>query len=304
MFYYYETQPIPNPLSIFFHRLPRIIHKLSIIFTFLAELLFPFGLFVPNSTFCAICVAPMILFQITIIISGNLSWLNYISLVLCIPALDDKILSTLHFHPLTGVIPTPPFYILASFLLLGFVLWRSIYPIKNMISRHQSMNRGYDPFHLVNTYGAFGSITRKRNELVVLGTEDDDPLTTAWKSYEFKGKPTDPRRLPPLMSPYHWRLDWLMWFAAFSDYTASPWILPFIARLLSAQPDVLRLLKKDPFEGRKPKWIKVDYYKYKFQVPGGEGYWRRTYLGEWLPPINLRTPTFRRILQANEWMPE
>ena len=52
------------------------------------------------------------------------------------------------------------------------------------------MNRGYDPFHLVNTYGAFGSITKKRNELVVLGTLDSNPKTANWSIYEFKGKPS------------------------------------------------------------------------------------------------------------------
>ena len=90
-----------------------------------------------------------------------------------------------------------------------------------------------------------------------------------------------------------------MWFAAFSDYFDSPWIFPFIAKLLMAQPDVLSLLRKDPFEGRRPLWIKVDYYNYKFQVPGGEGYWRRTYMGEWLPPLNLDNPSFQRILAEN-----
>lgn len=36
-----------------------------------------------------------------------------------------------------------------------------------------------------------------------------------WEDYEFKCKPGDPRRRPCLISPYHYRLDWLMWFAAF-----------------------------------------------------------------------------------------
>lgn len=36
-----------------------------------------------------------------------------------------------------------------------------------------------------------------------------------WEDYEFKCKPGDPSRRPCLISPYHYRLDWLMWFAAF-----------------------------------------------------------------------------------------
>ena len=89
------------------------------------------------------------------------------------------------------------------------------------------MNRGFDPFRLVNTYGAFGSITKKRFELVVLGTIDDDPKSANWRPYLFKGKPTDTNKIPPLMSPYHWHLDWQMWFAAFGDLNYSPWLLSF-----------------------------------------------------------------------------
>jgi len=33
------------------------------------------------------------LFQLTLIVSGNLSWLNYITIALCIPCFDDAFLS-------------------------------------------------------------------------------------------------------------------------------------------------------------------------------------------------------------------
>lgn len=36
-----------------------------------------------------------------------------------------------------------------------------------------------------------------------------------WEEYQFKCKPGDPKRRPCIISPYHYRLDWLMWFAAF-----------------------------------------------------------------------------------------
>jgi hypothetical protein len=186
--------------------------------------------------------------------------------------------------------------------LLGlFVLWRSVGPVLNLISSHQAMNRSFDQLHLVNTYGAFGSITKERNELEVLGTMDDDPDTAHWQVYEFKGKPTDVNRLPSVMSPYEWKIDWQMWFAAFGDYHYSPWILNFIAKLLKAQPDVLSLLATDPFDGKKPKWVKVDYYQYHFQDQGKKGQWKREYLSEWLPPLDLENPNFRAILQQNEW---
>ncbi|NIS10306.1 MAG: lipase maturation factor family protein, partial [Candidatus Dadabacteria bacterium] len=61
-------------------------------------------------------------------------------------------------------------------------------PIKNMISPQQRMNASFNPLHLVNTYGAFGSVTRTRFEIVIEGTTDDKIDTnTTWKAYEFKG---------------------------------------------------------------------------------------------------------------------
>src|SRR6266480_3958227 len=76
-------------------------------------------------------------------------------------------------------------------------------------SGRQLMNYSYDPFDLVNTYGAFGTVGRERPEIVFEGT--DDALITGdskWKEYEFKAKPGDPNRRPPFVAPYQPRIDW------------------------------------------------------------------------------------------------
>jgi hypothetical protein len=44
------------------------------------------------------------------------------------------------------------------------VLLLSIRPITNMLSPNQVINASFEPRHIVNTYGAFGSITRERDE--------------------------------------------------------------------------------------------------------------------------------------------
>src|SRR5581483_7936821 len=96
------------------------------------------------------------------------------------------------------------------------------------------------PFHLVNTYGAFGSITKTRFEIVIEGTRDAVPTDgTRWSAYEFKGKPGDPSRRPPQIAPYHLRLDWLMWFAAMGPPAESPWFTTLLARLLEGDPEIL-----------------------------------------------------------------
>ena len=41
---HHETQPMPNPLSWFFHHLPRPLHRLEVVGNFVAQLVLPFGL--------------------------------------------------------------------------------------------------------------------------------------------------------------------------------------------------------------------------------------------------------------------
>ena len=130
---------------------------------------------------------------------------------------------------------------------------------------------------------------------------DSDPKTTNWKTYHFRGKPTDPNQMPVMMSPYHWHLDWQMWFAAFGSYQRAPWALSFISKLLQADQNVLSLIKEDPFNGKKPKWIKVDYYRYQYQDFDKKGWWKRRYLGEWLPPLNLADKNYRNFLIKRGW---
>jgi len=303
MFVYYETQPVPNPLSSFFHRLPPLIHKGSVLVTAFVELIVPFGLLSPWWKLCSIAGAITIGFHSLIILSGNLSWLNYLSIVLCIPCFSDSFFIRYFNVTPMDIEPISTVHQWLVYALGIFVTWKSWGPLTNLFSNRQAMNRSFDQFHLVNTYGAFGSITKERNELVVLGTMDENPNNANWEVYEFKGKPTDVNKRPPIMSPYHWKLDWQMWFAAFGDYRYSPWVINLVAKLLYAQKDTLSLISNDPFKGKKPTWVKIDYYKYNFQDPNKDGVWKRKYIGEWLPPLSLKNDQFMSILKDNDWLP-
>jgi hypothetical protein len=46
--YHFEIQPIPNPLSWYFHWLPEWAHKGGVLFNHLVELVVPFGHFAPQ----------------------------------------------------------------------------------------------------------------------------------------------------------------------------------------------------------------------------------------------------------------
>jgi hypothetical protein len=289
LYYHYETQPLPNPLSWYLHHSPRWAHKLGVLFNHVVELPVPFFYFAP-APFCYWAGGLTILFQITLILSGNLSWLNYITIVLAIPCFDDQLLARFIHIPDTMAAHMSVPHIIAVTGLTVLVTALSYWPARNMFSRRQLMNASFDPLHLVNTYGAFGAVTRERLEIVIKGTDADLPNESAdWREYEFKGKPGAVNRRPCIVSPYHWKLDWQMWFAAMSPPELHPWIFGVVEKLLENDRKFLRLFAHNPFPNSPPKYIRADWHRYNFTKPGAPAWWTRTYVGTYLPPITLGT---------------
>jgi hypothetical protein len=168
----------------------------------------------------------------------------------------------------------------------------SIRPVRNLVSRGQLMNYSFNPLHFVNTYGAFGSITRTRHEIVIEGTSDTQVTPRSeWRAYEFKGKPGDPSRLPPQIAPYHLRLDWLMWFAAMSPPSQHPWFVALLIKLLQGDRATLRLLRTNPFPNAPPTWVRARFYEYHFASPAERRasgrWWTRREIGDYIPPSRL-----------------
>jgi hypothetical protein len=298
--WHYETQPMPNPLSWFLFWGPEWTHKAGVLFNHFAELIVPFGYFLPQPI-ASIAGIITIVFQACIMASGNLSWLNFLTLILAVPTIDDRVWGFfLRIHaPATVFPPRLELYSQYGVALLTTLL--SIPVIVNMLSARQIMNLNYNPFHLVGTYGAFGSVTKPRYEVVVEGTLALSPASEDWREYEFKGKPTDMNRRPPQVAPYHLRLDWLMWFAAMSNYYDHPWFIAFAGKLLEADRPTLSLLKRDPFIGQRPRFVRALLYEYHFTTPDERrrtgAWWKREYRGVYLPPVSLDSPDFRNLLQ-------
>ena len=300
LIYHYQTQPMPNPLSWYFHRLPVWMHKAGVLFNHLCELVAPFGYLMPFPRVRHWAGGATIVFQGILILSGNLSWLNYLTIVIAISCFDDNVLSRfIPLHPATLAAPSLPHQITLA-LLTMMVLILSIAPVRNMISSRQAMNASFEPLHLVNTYGAFGSVGQERNEVVLEGTTDSEiSPATVWKEYEFKGKPGDVHHRPPIVAPYHMRLDWLMWFAGINRAYADPWMLPLITRLLENDRMTLGLLRLNPFSDQPPRYVRARLYRYEFTTPEEKratgNYWKRTLLGELLPPLSLNDLPVQRV---------
>jgi hypothetical protein len=211
----------------------------------------------------------------------------------CIPTLDDRWFAWLP----VGVPAVEAPQLAHRFVVYGvvaLVALLSIAPLRNMLSPAQVMNTSFDPLHLVNTYGAFGSITRTRNEIVIEGTDAEMPTASAaWREYEFKGKPGDPARRPRQFAPYHLRLDWLMWFAAFSTPDEHPWFSSLLVKLLEGDRAVLSLLGVNPFPDRPPRYVRALYYRYRFTSPDERRrtgrWWERELMGTYFAPASLKS---------------
>lgn len=303
--YHYETQPIPNPLSWLFHHGPEWSKKGGVLFNHFAELIVPFGYFLPQPV-ASIAGALTIIFQLLIFASGNLSWLNALTLVLAFSCFDDQTVGWLGVQTLPTRPPDLGFRILTAAILL-LVVTLSVKPVKNLLSRRQVMNTVYNRFHFVGTYGAFGGITRERYEIVIEGT-DEAVLTalTKWSEYEFKGKPGDPSRMPPQIAPYHLRLDWLMWFAAMGSYHRHPWFVHLVAKLLQGDKPVISLLKHNPFPDAPPRFLRAQRYLYRFsswrERKESGVWWIREPAGSYFPTVSLQSPALRLMLQQMRWM--
>lgn len=166
-------------------------------------------------------------------------------------------------HTAEGAAASPLWWAVGITVVFVWLLVLSREPLLNLFSPHQRMNASFNVFKLVNAYGAFGSMTRVRRELIIEGTMLENPTESDWLPYEFKGKPGDVYRTPRQFAPYHLRLDWLMWFAALGAYRER-WFRALLVRLAQGDPGIRRLLRTDPYDGEAPALLRVRVFEYRY----------------------------------------
>ena len=305
LMYHHETQPMPGPLSRQAHLLPRWFHRLEVLGNHFAQLVVPWFLFAPllglwaagpiPAIIGAVAAAIVIATQLWLVLTGNFAWLNWATIVLAasaigIPGIGAAAAACPDDPPwLIDGIPLPWLIVTTAVGLLYVVVsWR---PLRNLFARRQLMNASFNRWQLGNAYGAFGTVTKERIEIVVEGTMDEDPDAATWHEYGFKGKPGDLRRIPRQFAPYHLRLDWLMWFLPLGR-SLDDWFTAFLVKLLEADPATLRLLASDPFDGGRPVWVRAVSYRYRFttreQFRQDHARWRRDRRRLVLGPLRLR----------------
>lgn len=311
LYYHFETQPIPGPLSRWFHFLPHRILKIGVWFNFLAELIAPLFAFWPRIA-RHIAGVIMILLQLNIFISGNLSFLNWLTIIPALACFDDGFWSKILPRKLvekakaaqTGCEPSKPMQTTA-WIVTVVVIFLSVGPVINLFSSRQIMNTSFDPLDLVNTYGAFGTVGQERYNVVFEGTWDSDSTGKAnWQPYIYKGLPVELDKRPPQIAPYHLRFDWQMWFASMSTADQYAWTYNLAWKLLHNDANAVSLFAKNPFKDKPPKYVRAVLYKYAFAKTGNAQklWWTREELGLWLPVLSVNNQQLIKYLKSEGWL--
>jgi len=281
LYYHHETQPLPNRLSRYFHRLPKVMLRGGVVFSHFVQVIVPFGLFLPQPI--ASGAGALIIFhQLLLIVSGNYAWLNWLTVVLGFSAFSDEALRVM--LPL-GTPSTAPRDVVHEVALWGLALLTlalSVKPLLNLFSSSQRMNASFNPLHIVNAYGAFGSVTREREEVILEGSLDGQD----WRAYELPAKPGDPKRAPRQVAPYHYRLDWLLWFVPLSGHRHERWLDALVHKLLEGDKAIAKLFAHDPFPSEPPRMIRARLFSYRFTDAAERrttgAHWKREPLGQLL----------------------
>lgn len=289
--FHYQSQPLPNTWAWYVYKWPLSIHKASTLYMFIVELAFPFGLFLSDDI-RALVGLNFIGLQFIIWLTGNFSYLNHMTIAFCIICFSNVYLAPFFSH----VDAIPSNRSLDNFLsFVGFIficlqairLYRHFKPIKALHLEKKCLRWLY-PFHLVNRYGLFAIMTTKRYEIIVEGSDDG----TTWKEYLCRYKPSEIRRRPRRISPYQPRLDWQMWFLPFDHFEEATWFHAFLYHLLKGTPEVLKLVRFNPFPDHPPTYVRAVMYDYTFSSYKEKKelgiWWKRDLMGLFSPTLSLK----------------
>ena len=275
--FHYQTQPLPTPLAWYMNQLPLFFQKLSTGFTLAAEILVPLLFFAPRRVRQAGAWITIGL-QVLILLTGNYTFFNFLTIALCL---------FLFIEPARGKRTRP--HAVVSVALICFIgvtsglLFLELFGV-GLPPGGAAILHVTARLEIVNYYGLFTVMSTERPEIIVEGSDDGDN----WRAYEFRYKPGDVMRAPPIVAPHQPRLDWQMWFAALGSYQQNRWFVNFMIRLLEGQPAVLRLLQYNPFPKAPPKYIRARVFLYQFTRFGEKGWWRREDRGIYFPAVSLK----------------
>ena len=311
--YHYMTQPIPTWTAWYAHHLPEWIHAISIWMMYLIELVLPFAIFFGRFGRLTAAIG-FTLLMVLISLTGNYTYFNWLTIVLCLPLVHDRLWPRflrewLNFVP-PGPVPPPdwkrraakfvvagPVFV-AIFLLNAHVVFSDLHTAPNPVFPKKltpqwldNFRRTTDSYRLVSGYGLFRTMTTKRPEIILEGSRDG----TSWFAYDFAWKVDDITDRPKFVAPHQPRVAWQFWFAALEQRfnprsRNAAWIESLVLKLLAGDREVEALLKSNPFPETPPEYIRARLYNYEFTTPEERkrtgDWWKRVAAGDFLPTIS------------------
>jgi hypothetical protein len=278
--YHYWTQPLPTVLAWYANLLPDWFQRLSCALMFAIEFGAPVLIWVPRAWARRAAAGSLAALMFLIALTGNYGFFNLLTIALCIPLLDDRLLRRLvpdrlapraapvrgsKWNTWPGVAPALVIALSATIFFTG-TFGQRVPAWLSPIYR----------FGTFNNYGLFAVMTTERPEINVEGTLDGE----SWKPYVFRYKPGPLARAPVWSAPHQPRLDWQMWFAALGDYRRNVWLGNLMRRLLQGEPSVLALIEDNPFPDQPPKQVRALIYQYELtnnrsERDGTGRWWKR-----------------------------
>jgi hypothetical protein len=306
MRYHWFTQPLPTPVAWYASKLPDGLQRAATATTHVIEIGVPFLIFGPAEMRWA-AAALLVGFQCLIALTGNYNFFNLLTGGLCLLLVSDAAWGSLLPPELPGelaaggaslasgagadgpgTVRTALTVAAAAVWLLASVprVWTSIRPGTRLPGWLASLAHLVAPFRTINSYGLFRVMTKERPEIVLEGSRDGE----SWEAYEFRWKPGDPYRPPPVVQPHQPRLDWQMWFAALGSYRTTPWFQRLQARLLEGSEPVTALFEQAPFPADEPpRYLRARLFSYRFTSREEKRrtgrWWERREIGRYGPTV-------------------
>lgn len=272
--FYFETAPLPTWAGYLAHQLPAIVLRALTGLTLLVEIGLPFLIFGPRRGRRAAFLV-FALFQLGIFMTANYGFFNLLSAVISIWLLDDRDLEgiarrlgrrprPIDARPPGGVsralVTAAAAVLLAAACLEGAVLLAGgRLPLPAFLEEARAL---YAPFRVVNTYHLFAGMTERRVEVSFEGSDDGE----RWKAYRLRYKPGEPDRRPAMVAPHQPRVDFQLWFFTLSNPESprNAYVRDILSRICHDPRALAGLWRKDPFDGRSPRYVRLGYAVYRF----------------------------------------
>src|SRR5699024_2156642 len=162
-------------LSRWAHRKPPWWHRSETLGSHIIQLVMPWLLFFPQPI-ASIGATIIIFSQLALVITGNYSWLNWITILIAFSGISDSFLKMLvgvGFSRWGGNLFAAVaegnakvqsavwcFIVIAMvFILLVVLIWITL---RNLFSSRQLINASFNSWNMLNAYWEFGSMTQMR----------------------------------------------------------------------------------------------------------------------------------------------